>query len=65
MYTPLRRIPKIFQKLAKGQRSGPWWIGQDEIHIVHLEVGVQVFHEISFRGTLHRSFQDDLTKMFL
>ena len=37
---PLWNIPTISQKLAKGQRSGSWWICQEEIRIVHPAVEV-------------------------
>ena len=62
MYTPLWSIPTISQKPAEGQRSGPCWIFQDEIHIVHPEFKVWLFHGISLQGALHRPFQEGLIK---
>ena len=62
MYTRLWHILTISQKLAEEQRSGPWWICQDEICIVHFEVEVRLFYGIFFRGTLHRLFQEDSIK---
>ena len=38
IYTPLWHIPTISQKFVEGQRSGPWWICQDEICIAHLTI---------------------------
>ena len=64
MYIPLWYIPTISQKLAEGKRFGPWWICQDEIRIVHPIVEVRLFHDISFRGILHRPFQEDLIKKY-
>ena len=55
-------IPTISHKLAEDQRCGPWWICQDKTRIVHPEIGVRLFHGISFQGTLHRPFQEDLIK---
>ena len=57
-----KHISTISQKLAKGQRSGTWWICQDKIRIVHPEIEVLPFHGISFRGTLHRLFLENLIK---
>ena len=54
MCTPLWHIPTISQNLAGGQKSSPWWICQDKIRIVHTEVEVRLFHNISFKGTLYR-----------
>ena len=62
MYKPFWNTPTISQKLAEGQRSGPWWICQDKIRIVHPEVWGRLFHGISFQVTLHRPFQEDLIK---
>ena len=64
MYTPLWHISMISQKVAEGQRSGLWWICKDKICIVHSEVEVRLFCGISFQGTLHRPFQEDLIKKY-
>ena len=64
MYTPLWHIPTVSQKLAEGQRSGPWWSCQDEIRIERSEVEVRLFRGISFQGTLHRLFKEDLIKKY-
>ena len=62
VYAPLWHIYTISQKLAKEQRSGPWWIFLDKIRILHPEVEVQLFHGIFFQGTKLKPFLKDLTK---
>ena len=48
IFASLWHIFTISQKLAEGQKSGPWRICQDEVRIVHPEVEVRLFYSISF-----------------
>ena len=47
---PLWQISTIFQKLAEGQKFGPWRICQNEIPIVHPELRLDYFTESLFKA---------------